>query len=67
MNAITRDAAKLHQNSASLSPALIALGTARMNALSISSIVAIDTVSAANATANARRHATPERSTGVIV
>src|SRR3954452_22483150 len=61
------DAISDHQNSVSPSPAAIAPGTTRMNALSMISMTVIETVSAANATPMARRKPTPARRTGLIV
>ena len=65
--ATARLAARLHQNRPSLSPAAIAPGTSRMNALSTSSITPIETVSDANVRESALRNGTPARSTGPSV
>ena len=61
-NATASDATRVPQNSQLARPAVIAPGTARINALSTSSITAIDTVSAARATRNGRGERSPARS-----
>jgi hypothetical protein len=62
--AIASPTPRLHQNFASPSPASIAPGTIRMNALSTISITAIEAVSDAKASRKARRNGTPARNTG---
>jgi hypothetical protein len=66
-NATTSEPTRLAQNSRSVSPAFIAPGTASTTALSMTSMVAIDNVSAASATPNACLGDTPDRRTGVRV
>ena len=65
--AITRESARLPQNSRSVSPACMAPGTASTTTLSTTSMVRIDTVSAASATPMAAFSGSPARSTGQTV
>jgi hypothetical protein len=65
--ATTRETTNDTQNKPSVSLASKAPGTARMKALSMTSMVAIEMVSAANAMPTARRSATPDLRTGIMV
>lgn len=58
-NATTKDSVKLTQNKAVSKPACIALGTAKINALSAISMDKIERVSATKANFNARRKVMP--------
>jgi hypothetical protein len=65
--AMARAAARVHQNSALLSVAAIAPGTSTRNALSTTSMVRIETVSAASAVPTAAPTPSPARRTDVKV